>query len=306
MFYISVITVFFSVFILAYMLISSLLKSTFIIEGRIEQLKDLHTKDNANDSSVLPFKSRILIPVYNSFIQILLKLTPGRKISSINKKLEKSGLNKNCTVEKWLFVKTAFALIISILTGALIYKTSNNAIFTGLFIALSLMLVNTVLDFYLSRKIELRKKKLLKDLPYTMDLITVSIEAGLSFDGAMERVVENVSGVISDEFIKCLKEIRMGIQRKTALKNMSTRCDAKELSMLVTSIIQADDLGVSLSRVLRIESSNLREERKQLAREKAMKAPIKMLFPLVFFIFPSIFIIILGPALIKITEVFSK
>lgn len=306
MVYISVITVFLSVFILVYMLISSLLKSAFIIEGRIEQLKDLHTTDNANDSSELPFKSRILIPVYNSFIQILLKLTPGRKISLISKKLEKSGLNKNCTVEKWLFVKTAFALIISILTGALIYKTSNNAIFTGLFIALSIMLVNTVLDFYLSRKIEFRKKKLLKDLPYTMDLITVSIEAGLSFDGAMERVVENVSGVISDEFIKCLKEIRMGIQRKTALKNMSTRCDAKELSMLVTSIIQADDLGVSLSRVLRIESSNLREERKQSAREKAMKAPIKMLFPLVFFIFPSIFIIILGPALIKIAEVFSK
>ena len=306
MFYISVITIFLSVFILAYILISSLLKGNFIIEGRIEQLKNLHTVDNDSDNSTLPFKSRILIPVYNNFIQILIKLTPGKKISVINNKLEKAGLNKNYTVEKWLFIKTATAMIISTLTGTLIYKSTDNIFFTAIFIALCLLLVNTIADFYLSRKIELRRRKLLKDLPYTLDLITVSIEAGLSFDGAMERVVENVKGVISDEFIKCLKEIRMGIQRKTALKNMSTRCDVKELSMLVTSIVQADDLGVSLSRVLRIESANLRDMRKQSAREKAMKAPIKMLFPLLFFIFPSIFIIILGPALIKISEVFSK
>lgn len=306
MFYISVITIFLSVFIFAYILISSLLKGNFIIEGRIEQLKNLHTVDNDSDNSTLPFKSRILIPVYNNFIQILIKLTPGKKISVINNKLEKAGLNKNYTVEKWLFIKTATAMIISTLTGTLIYKSTDNIFFTAIFIALCLLLVNTIADFYLSRKIELRRRKLLKDLPYTLDLITVSIEAGLSFDGAMERVVENVKGVISDEFIKCLKEIRMGIQRKTALKNMSTRCDVKELSMLVTSIVQADDLGVSLSRVLRIESANLRDMRKQSAREKAMKAPIKMLFPLLFFIFPSIFIIILGPALIKISEVFSK
>ena len=306
MVYISVITIFLTVFIIAYMIISLLLKSNFIIESRIEQLKDLHTIDKAGDNSALPFKSRILIPVYNSIIQILLKLTPLKKLTAINNKLEKAGLNKNNTVEKWLFIKTATAMIISILAGTTIYKATDNIFFTIIFIALCLLLVNVILDFYLSRKIEIRKKRILKDLPYTLDLITVSIEAGLSFDGAMERVVENVKGVISDEFVKCLKETRMGIQRKAALKNMSTRCDVKELSMLVTSIIQADDLGVSLSRVLRIESSNLREERKQSAREKAMKAPIKMLFPLVFFIFPSIFIIILGPALIKISEVFSK
>ena len=98
----------------------------------------------------------------------------------------------------------------------------------------------------------------------------------------------------------------MGIQRKVALRNMSERCGVKELSMFITSLIQADELGVSLGRVLRIESENLREHRKQVAREKAMKAPIKMLFPLIFFIFPSIFIIILGPAAINIYNVFVK
>ena len=95
----------------------------------------------------------------------------------------------------------------------------------------------------------------------------------------------------------------MGIQRKAALKNMSDRCEVSELSMLITSLIQADTLGVGLGHVLRVESASLREHRKQVAREKAMKAPIKMLFPLIFFIFPSIFIIILGPALIKIMKI---
>jgi Flp pilus assembly protein TadB len=164
--------------------------------------------------------------------------------------------------------------------------------------------MNVIFSFYISSKIESRKSIILKDLPYTLDLITVSVEAGLSFDGAMARVVNNISGELCDEFAKALKEIRMGIQRKTALRNLSDRCDVKELSMLVTSLIQADDLGVSLGKVLRIESANLREHRKQIAREKAMKAPIKMLFPLIFFIFPSIFIIILGPAVIRIFGIF--
>jgi tight adherence protein C len=132
----------------------------------------------------------------------------------------------------------------------------------------------------------------------------VSVEAGLSFDGAMTRVINNLSGELCDEFGKSLKEIKMGIQRQEALRNMSERCDVKELSTLVTSLIQADELGVSLGKVLRIEAANLREHRKQSAREKAMKAPIKMLFPLIFFIFPSIFIIILGPAIIKIIAIF--
>ena len=126
------------------------------------------------------------------------------------------------------------------------------------------------------------------------------------FDGALARVISNINGELCDEFANSLKEIRMGIERKVALRNMSDRCDVKALSMLVTSIIQADELGVSLSRVLRIESENLREHRKQVAREKAMKAPIKMLFPLVFFIFPTIFIIILGPAVIRMITIFAK
>jgi len=138
-----------------------------------------------------------------------------------------------------------------------------------------MLLISTIFNFYLSKKVNRRKKIIVRELPYTLDLITVSVEAGLSFDGAMARVIVNISGELCDEFSKTLKEIRMGIQRKVALKNMGQRCEVKELSMLLTSLIQADDLGVGLANVLRIESAGLREHRTQVAREAAMKAPIK-------------------------------
>ncbi|KRQ85778.1 Bacterial type II secretion system protein F domain protein [Caloramator mitchellensis] len=195
------------------------------------------------------------------------------------------------------------AFLLSYMLFDLILK---NMLKSGLMAVLIAILVNTLFNFNLSSRIEKRKRNILRDLPYILDLITVSVEAGLSFDGAIARVIENIKGDLSDEFAKTLKEIRMGIQRKVALKNLSDRCDVREISMLVTSLIQADELGVSLGKVLRIESANLREQRKQIAREKALKAPIKMLFPLIFFIFPTIFTIILGPAVIKIYNFFVK
>ncbi|GFR35336.1 type II secretion system F family protein [Thermobrachium celere] len=207
---------------------------------------------------------------------------------------------------KWIFTK-AVATSISFLLSFIIFDLISKSILKSLILALLVaFLTSFIYNFNLSKKIYRRKKNILRDLPYVLDLITVSVEAGLSFDGALAKVTENISGELSDEFAKTLKEIRMGIQRKVALRNLSERCEVKELSTFVTSLIQADELGVSLGKVLRIEAANLREQRKQAARENAMKAPIKMLFPLVFFIFPTIFIVILGPALIKIYNFFLR
>jgi tight adherence protein C len=268
--------------------------------GKIEEFEENKEKDE-NKS----FSERILRPFYQSFSEVLLKITPKHKIDMFNKRLDRAGLLKNNTVGKWLFSKSMILLVFSLIIGLLSFILTRNIIKTIALALLVMIAINYFLNFYLLRRIENRKIKILRDLPYTLDLITVSVEAGLSFDGAIARVVSNISGEICDEFSKSLKEIRMGIERKVALKKMSDRCQVKELSMLVTAIIQADELGVSLSNVLRIQSANLRELRKQAAREKAMKAPIKMLFPLVLFIFPSIFIIILGPAVINIIKVFG-
>ncbi|MHC1682233.1 MAG: type II secretion system F family protein [Clostridiaceae bacterium] len=303
MLYLEVVVIFITVFIFFYMVLSSLFKNKILIKNRIEQIKEPYmvTEDNENNKT---FIERILIPFYKTFSEFFLKTTPSHKLASLSKKLERAGLLKNTTTEKWLFNKFMVMLIIAILLGLLTYVIEPNLLKSAFISILVMLFINVYFNFYISKKIETRKRNILRELPYTVDLITVSVEAGLSFDGAMARVVSNISGDLCDEFSKSLKEIRMGIQRKVALRNMSERCGVRELSMLITSLIQADDLGVSLGRVLRIEASNLREHRKQVAREKAMKAPIKMLFPLIFFIFPSIFIIILGPAVIRIMNIF--
>lgn len=306
MLYFSMLILFLAVFMIVFVILNALLKNKIDIKGRLEQIKKSHDNLKQGEDQNRSFKDRALMPFYKYIGQLLLKTMPDTKIFELNKKLDRAGLLKNCSVERWLLIRNAVALSISALFGILIYIIVSSilkAFVLGLFI---MLLVCFVFKFSLLKKIEGRKKKILRDLPYTLDLITVSVEAGLSFDGAIAKAVGNINGELCDEFAKSLKEIRMGIERKKALRNMSDRCDVKELSMLVTSLIQADELGVSLGKVLRIEAANLREQRKQLAREKAMKAPIKMLFPLIFFIFPSIFIIILGPAAIKIFRVFSS
>lgn len=301
--YIIVFIWFIIIFIFVYGTMLILNKSKLTIGYRIRQVKNIDT-DDRSEIEKKSFSQRALMPFYQRISQFIMKATPSRKITLLKKRLEKAGLLKNKTPENWLYIRIMIMLIISILFGFLIYKIQANFLKALTIASIMMLLISTIFNFYLSKKINTRKKMIVRELPYTLDLITVSVDAGLSFDGAMARVIANISGELCDEFAKTLKEIRMGIQRKIALKNMSQRCEVKELSLLLTSLIQAEDLGVGLSHVLRIESAALREHRKQVARESAMKAPIKMLFPLIFFIFPSIFIIILGPAFIKIMKMF--
>lgn len=302
MLYIPVFAFFLAVFMLIYGILTVLTKSQVQMKHRLEQIRDINAAEY-NEEKNRSFHERAIAPLLKFTTNILLRVTPGSKLEVLYKRLERAGLLKNSTAEKWLYIKGIVVVLLPSFFGILVYALEPNIIKAAAMCFILMLLANTVFNFYISSRIEGRKKLVLRDLPYTLDLITVSVEAGLSFDGAMARVVSNINGELCDEFSKALKEIRMGIQRKAALRNLSDRCDVKELSMLVTSLIQADDLGVSLGKVLRIESSNLREHRKQVAREKAMKAPIKMLFPLIFFIFPTIFIIILGPAVIKIFSI---
>lgn len=154
-----------------------------------------------------------------------------------------------------------------------------------------------------------KKKKLTeieKSLPDVLDLLTVSVEAGLGFDAALLKVVEKQKGALAEEFLKVLQEIKMGRPRRDALRDLSKRNPVEDLSNVVASLVQADQLGIPIAGVLRNQSKQIRQKHRQKAEEKAQKAPVKMMIPLVFFVFPSIFIIILGPAVIQIAEMFSK
>ncbi|WP_179107244.1 type II secretion system F family protein [Sediminibacillus massiliensis] len=155
---------------------------------------------------------------------------------------------------------------------------------------------------FLKMRAQKRMNAALKELPDTLDLLTISLEAGLGFDAALSKVTSKKNGVLSDEFKVCLEEIRLGKTRKEALSAINLRLPLEEIKALTYSIIQAEKLGIGMVTVLKVQTEDIREQRKQRAEEKAMKAPIKMLFPLVMFIFPTLFIVLLGPAVLQFLD----
>jgi len=154
-------------------------------------------------------------------------------------------------------------------------------------------------DSWVNKKVEARQKEIATSLPDTLDLLVISVEAGLGFEQAMDRVISSVPGALSDEFARVLGETRAGAARADAMRAMDARCGVPELRSFVMSIIQADTFGVSIGRVLRALADEMRVKLRQNAEERAQKAPVKMLIPMVFCIFPALFAIILGPAVIN-------
>jgi tight adherence protein C len=159
-------------------------------------------------------------------------------------------------------------------------------------------------DVFVTLRTRTRKEILRAELPDALDLLAVSVEAGMGFDGAISKLTEHMDGPLADEFALALGEMRFGESRSNALTKMMRRVATPEFSAFVRAIIQADQLGISLGRILKLQASDTRQRRQLAAEERAMKAPIKMLFPTVIFIFPAMFIVILGPAFMTLSELF--
>jgi tight adherence protein C len=157
---------------------------------------------------------------------------------------------------------------------------------------------------WLGSKIKKRQHEIIKSLPDAMDLLTIAVEAGMGFDGALQKVAEKWANELSKGFAKVVQEMRLGVIRREALRNMSQNMDVPDVTSFVAAIIQADQLGVSIAKILRIQSEQMRVKRRQRAEEQANKAPIKMLFPMVFLIFPALFVVLLGPAVLILMETF--
>jgi tight adherence protein C len=160
--------------------------------------------------------------------------------------------------------------------------------------------------FFISSKIKNRQKQIQLDMPNVMDLLSVSIEAGLGFDAALYKVIQKLTGPLIDEMMQVYKEIKMGRARRDALAALAKRNTTKELQMFVSAVIQSEQYGTPIKAVLKVQSDQLRDERRKRAQEKAMKAPVKMMIPMLIFIFPVIFIIILGPTVINVIDQFSS
>ena len=188
------------------------------------------------------------------------------------------------------------ALIFFVLSLAAVELFPNRVLFTLLFAVLGYMLP----ALWLGNKISTRKNSVIKSLPDALDLLTICVEAGLGFDQAMQKVAEKWEDELSRSFARVLHEVRLGKIRREALRDMAERLDVSDVTSFIAAVIQAEQLGVSIAKVLRIQSDQMRVRRRQRAEEKAHQAPVKMLFPMVFLIFPAIWVVLLGPAILQV------
>jgi tight adherence protein C len=248
----------------------------------------------------LPFSQRVVVPLLNNIAQFVARFTPQRSLESARHSLELAGNPYNLTASQFWAVRAAAAIILGVLIAVLMFVT--NAAWTQ---RILYPIIAAALGFFLpvlwlSSQISRRKNSVIKSLPEALDLLTVCVEAGLGFDAAMKKITEKWKDDLAMAFGRVLQEISLGKLRREALRDMAGRMDVPDVTSFVAAIIQADQLGVSIAKVLRIQSDQMRVRRRQRAEEKAHQAPIKMLFPMVFLIFPSLYLVLLGPAVLQV------
>src|SRR5919204_1309580 len=239
------------------------------------------------------FRDRVLGPTIMKLAALMLKINPRTSIDNVSARLMSAGM-RNTSPSAFLAAKAFFGLL-GLVLGIVVASSVSGP--QGMLIVVLLTAMGffgpTYVIFLRARR---RQESVSADLPDALDLLAVSVEAGLGFHGAIAKLTEHMEGDLIDEFEFALGEMRVGESRSEALKKMSERVQAHEMSSFVRAIIQADQLGISLGRLLRVQATDARLKRQAAAEEKAMKAPIKMLFPMVIFIFPAMFLVILGPA----------
>jgi tight adherence protein C len=246
------------------------------------------------------FKQRVLVPLAAWLARAALRANPRASMESVSLKLLRAGLGRKLSPTGFLASKAGLAVAAFLLALVAAGPSAKGMLLGVVFGALAFMLP----DIFLTYKTRGRKEALSAELPDTLDLLAVSVEAGLGFDAAISKVNEHMDGPLSQEFALTLSEVRIGESRQNALQKMVRRVDTPEFSAFVRAVIQADQLGISLGRILKVQAEDSRARRQLAAEEKAQKAPIKMLFPTVLFIFPALFVVVLGPALLNIGEIF--
>jgi tight adherence protein C len=248
------------------------------------------------------FRERALAPVVAKVARLMLRVNPRTTTENVAARMMAAGMRRSSPTT---FIAAKGMLGVGgfffglVLGGMMAPKYTFLA---ALFFALVGFMGPSML---LNSRVRKRQAAVAAELPDALDLLSVSVEAGLGFDGAVQKLTEHMQGPLIEEFDFALGEMRIGEGRQDALKKMAERSASPEMSSFVRSIVQADQLGISLGRILRVQAGDSRMKRQMLAEEKAMKAPIKMLFPTVIFIFPAMFLVVLGPAFLNLSKLFQ-
>lgn len=250
------------------------------------------------------FEERVLIPTRERLLGLGRRLTPQGQLDKMGSRLEQAGSPEGWDVNRVLAVKVLAAGV-----GLLVGLTLPVVLQAGFPVVLGSVIALTVVGFFapdltIYQIAYNRRQQIRKDLPDALDLLTITVEAGLAFDAAVTQVARNTEGPLAEEFFRVLQEIQLGRSRGEALEQMAERVDVEELDIFVSAVVQADALGIPIAQVLRVQAKEMRIKRSQRAEEAAQKVPVKILFPLIFCILPSLFVVVIGPAAVGIVHAF--
>jgi tight adherence protein C len=267
---------------------------------------ELRPADLRNRELARPARERLVKPFYAAALALTRRYTPAGARDGIRQKLVMAGSPFGWDADRVLVAKVA-CLAGGMVLGLLFLAVAGFAwpLRAAGLVAISLLgywLPNIVL----TNAVQRRQNEIRNALPDSIDLLTICVEAGLGFDAALAHVSRNTSGPLADEFYRTLQEVQLGRSRNEAMRNLAARSNVPELRAFMLAMVQADIFGVSVANVLRVQAKDMRMKRRQLAEERAMKVPIKVLFPVLFCIFPALFVVILGPAVMRISEVFAR
>jgi tight adherence protein C len=274
------------------------------LEGRLARYAQSETTLEEMELS-LPFRERVLLPPMRRMTDTILRLTPNAQVSLTRQNMIKAGLLNKMSVNQFQTRRLTVALALSagfVFYGGLLGLPP----LTSFAIAAPLAVLGFMLpSMWLGKKVKQRQKAIQRALPDAIDLLTVCVEAGSGFDASLARVVQKRTDPLAEELERLLADLRMGRVRRDALKDLADRTGVSDVQSFVSALIQADLLGVGLVKVLRVQSDQMRQQRRLRAEEAALKAPIKMLFPMILMIFPAVYIIILGPAAVSLAKGFG-
>ena len=279
-----------------------------VVRNSLRQLEGYEVENVRDQELLAPISERALQPVLGGLTSLGRRFTPVGYVDGIRKKFINAGNGSAEAVDRFLAIRVV--TVVAIIPIFWFFYIFNPIGFEGLmqFLAFALFFAAAIIgpDTILSRRVAERQHDLRVKLPDILDLLTISVEAGLGFEQALDRTINAVPGSLSDEFARMLGEVRAGASRSEAMRALDQRTNVPEVRSFVLAILQADTFGVSIGRVLRAQAEEMRIKRRQIAQEKAQKAPVKMLIPMVFCIFPALFVVVIGPAVINIRKAFAE
>ena len=251
----------------------------------------------------IPFYGRVVVPLLNLLDDNLQKFAPNAIRAELEEKIFRVGKLGAWSITRLV---TYWCLSIGVCTLSAIalvqYSTTINPMQKMMVIVLGVTIGSAIPFAVLNSKIRKRKTLMRKQLPEFMDILCVSVQAGLSFDGAVSKMIKRMKGPLIDEFRRMQHDVALGMTHQYALTNLAKRCDLEEIYLFTTSIIQAEKLGTSMTRTLQVQADNMRDRHRQWVKSEALKAPVKILFPMILFIFPSMFVVLLFPAIYSLIQ----